>query len=222
MRPVGLVPAAGYATRLGELSGSKEALDVRGRPVLDYLVERLRAADCADVRVVTRADKRDVVELAGALGATVVIGRPHDVAGSLLLAADGLEPETPVLFGFPDTIWEPVDGFVRLLGGLGPGVDAVLGLFRTPDLTRSDVAVVGEAGLVTAVQVKPERPASDVIWGCAATTAGVLGGLRGVREPGLLFDRLARAGRVAGVHLSDRWLDVGTPEALLRARSLLD
>jgi glucose-1-phosphate thymidylyltransferase len=222
LRPVGLVPAAGYATRLAGLEGSKEAADVRGRPVLDYLLERLRAAGCAEVRLVTRPEKRDVVELAGERDATVVLGRPASVSESLLLAAEGLAPGTPVLFGFPDTIWAPVDGFARLLARLGPDVDAVLGLFRTPDLTRSDVTVVDEAGLVTAVQVKPDAPASDLIWGCAATTAAVVGRLAEADEPGELFDRLARTGRVAGVHLSDEWLDVGTPEALRRARSLLD
>jgi glucose-1-phosphate thymidylyltransferase len=222
LRPVGLVPAAGYGTRLAGLDGSKEALDVRGRPVLDYLLERLRRAGCADVRVVTRPEKRDVIELAGARDATVVLGRPASVSASLLLAVEGIAPETPVLFGFPDTIWAPVDGFARLLERLGPDLDVVLGLFRTPDLTRSDVAVVDEAGFVTAVQVKPDEPASDLIWGCAATTSALVGRLADVAEPGELFDRLARARRVAGLYLSDEWLDVGTPEALRRARSLLD
>ena len=222
MTAVGLVPAAGFATRLGGLTGSKEALDVRGRPVLDHLVERMHRAGCSDVRVVTRPEKADVVELARARKATVVLGRPASVSESLLLAAAGLDPAARVVFGFPDTIWEPVDGFARLLARLEADVDAVLGLFRTADLTRSDVAVVDESGRVTAVQVKPDRPASDLIWGCAATTAGVIGQLRDVAEPGFLFDRLARAGRVAGVFLSDEWLDVGTPDALRRARSLLD
>jgi NDP-sugar pyrophosphorylase family protein len=72
------------------------------------------------------------------------------------------------------------------------------------------------------VQVKPVEPASDLIWGCAATTASVVGRLTDAAEPGELFDRLARAGRVAGIYLSDEWLDVGTPEALQRARSLID
>jgi glucose-1-phosphate thymidylyltransferase len=216
--PVGLVPAAGLATRLSGLTGSKEAVEICGRPVLDYLVERLHRAGCADLRVVTRPEKRDVAELARARGATVVLGRPASVSESLLLAAEGLDPAARVVFGFPDTIWEPVDGFARLLARLEPDVDAVLGLFRTPDLTRSDVAVVDESGRVTAVQVKPERPASELIWGCAATTAGVIEQLRGVDEPGLLFGGLASAGRVAGVFLSDEWLDVGTPDALRRAR----
>jgi NDP-sugar pyrophosphorylase family protein len=216
--PVGLIPAAGHATRLGLGGGSKEALEVRGRPLLVYLLERMRRAGCAEIRVVTRPEKRDVAELARAGGAEVVLGRPASVAASLLLAVDGLEPDRRVVLGFPDTIWEPADGFVLLLERLGPDVDVVLGLFRTPDLTRSDVVALGDEGLVTAVQIKPEHPASDLIWGCAATTAAVLGRLRDVHEPGELFDRLARTGRVAGVHLSDEWLDVGTPDALERAR----
>lgn len=222
MTVVGLVPAAGYATRLGSAAGSKEAVEVGGRPLLDYLLERMRAAGCSEIRVVTRPDKRDVAELARARGATVVLGRPDHVSRSLLLAAEGLEPNARVLLGFPDTIWEPVDGLVRLLERLDEDADVVLGLFRTPDLTRSDVAMVDEDGFVTAVQVKPERPASDLIWGCAATTAALLEGLHAVPEPGLLWDSLAHSRRVAGVFLSDVWLDAGTPEALRRARALLD
>ena len=45
MRLVGVLPAAGHAERLQPLDGSKELLEIRGRPVLDYAVERLRAAD---------------------------------------------------------------------------------------------------------------------------------------------------------------------------------
>lgn len=220
--PIGLVPAAGLASRLGGLQSSKEALEVGQRPVLDFLLERMRRAGCAQIRLVTRPEKRDVAELARERGATVVVGRPADVSESLLLAAAGLDAATPVVFGFPDTIWQPVDGFAPLLDRLAPDVDVVLGLFRTPDLMRSDVAVMDETGLVSAVQVKPARPASDLIWGCAATTVGVLERMRGLREPGVALDGLARGGRVAGVYLSDQWLDIGTPEALRSARSLLD
>ena len=43
MAIVGLIPAAGYATRLaGSVTGSKEVQVVRGRPVMAYLVDRLR------------------------------------------------------------------------------------------------------------------------------------------------------------------------------------
>jgi len=39
---VGVIPAAGHAIRLQPLSGSKELLEIGGRPVMDYLVERMR------------------------------------------------------------------------------------------------------------------------------------------------------------------------------------
>ena len=39
MAIVGVIPAAGHATRLQPLSGSKEVLAVDGKPVIDYLVQ---------------------------------------------------------------------------------------------------------------------------------------------------------------------------------------
>ena len=42
-RIIGVVPAAGYARRLQPLDRSKEVLEVKGRPVLDYLLDRMRA-----------------------------------------------------------------------------------------------------------------------------------------------------------------------------------
>jgi glucose-1-phosphate thymidylyltransferase len=213
---VGVVPAAGGAVRLQPLSCSKEVLPVGGRPVLDYLVERMRAAPCDEVRVVVRPEKRDVAERAAALGARVVEGHPPSVADSLLLGMEGLAPDDVVLFGFPDSIWDPVDGFARLLAELGEEREVVLGLFSTHDLERSDVVVLGEPDRITEIHVKPERPPSELIWGCLAARVGALAGLRGFTEPGRYLDGLARAGRVHGVRFGTQFVDIGTPEALAR------
>ncbi|HEX7254644.1 MAG TPA: NTP transferase domain-containing protein [Gaiellaceae bacterium] len=217
MRIVGVVPAAGLATRLQPLETAKELLDVGGRPVIDYLLERLRAAAADEIRVVTRPDKLDVAEHARRAGATVILGTPDSPAESFALGLAGLDEDDIVLLGFPDTIWEPVDGFATLLEALGKD-DAALGLFRTPDLTRSDVVVV-DGDRVTRIAVKPARPPSDLIWGCAAVRRRALAGLAEQREAGVLLDALAKLGRVRGVHLSDSWLDIGTPEALAAARA---
>ena len=217
---VGIIPAAGRALRLGPQPASKEVLPVRGRPVMDHLVERLREAAPDELRVVTRPEKEDVIEHARALGATVVLGDPAHVGASLALGLAGLAPTDEVLFGFPDTLWEPRDGFVRVLGALRAGADVALGLFRTEELQRSDVVRLGPGGAVLEIAVKPARPAGELIWGCAATRAEVLAGLARVPEPGVLFDDLVRRGRpVQGVRLSAEWLDIGTPDALRRARS---
>jgi NDP-sugar pyrophosphorylase family protein len=215
---VGLVPAAGHARRLGPQPASKEVLPVRGRPVMDFLFDRLRAARPDRIRVITRPAKQDVAHHARKLGAELVLGEPPDVAQSLLLGLVGLDPDDEVLVGFPDSIWEPPDGFARLVALLRDGGHEVaLGLFRAPDPERSDVVVLGAQGLVCGVEIKPPEPASDLIWGCCAARASALAGLERQHEPGLLFDALAAEGRVAGLELSDQWTDVGTPEALREA-----
>ena len=214
MAIVGVIPAAGYATRLGPLPCSKEVLRVGGRPMIEYLVERMRLAPATEIRVVTRPEKRDVAREARRLGATVIEGRPGTVAESVLLGLGGLGREDVVLLGFPDSLWEPVDGFPKLVEALVAGTDVVLGCFRSKELERSDVVIVDEGGGVRAVQVKPARPASGVVWGCCAARARVLRDLTAHAEPGELFDRLAREGLVRGVVFASEFVDVGTPEAL--------
>jgi glucose-1-phosphate thymidylyltransferase len=216
LKVVGVVPAAGRARRLQPLPCSKEVLRVGGRPVLDYLVERMRAASCDEVRVVTRPEKHDVVERATELGALVLEGHPPSVAHSLLLGMDGLARDDVVLFGFPDSIWEPVDGFARLLAALGEEDEVVIGLFSTQELERSDVVVLQGSDRVAEIHVKPERPPSDLVWGCLAGRVGVLEGVRGHDEPGSYLDALAREGRVRAISFGTEFVDIGTPQALQR------
>jgi dTDP-glucose pyrophosphorylase len=217
MALIGIIPAAGLGTRMQPSDGSKEVLPVRGRPVIDYIVERMLAARPDELRVVTRPEKDDVEKRARELGAAVITGRPASVSESILLGATGLRPADRVLVGFPDTIWEPGDGFVQLLAALSGDVEVALGLFRTAELTRSDVVTVSD-GRVSGVHPKPEEPVSDLVWGCFAARAGALRGLAHHREPGHHFDELARAGRaVAAVDFETRFVDVGTPASYAEA-----
>ena len=217
---VGLIPAAGHGTRLGLADGSKELVEVHGRPVMDLLVERMRVAAPDELRVITRPEKRDLVAHAEALGARVVAGHPPDVARSLLLGVDGLADDDVVMWGFPDSIWQPGDGFAQLLAVLrAEGPDVVLGLFRGDEPERADVVTVDADGWVTGVHVKPDDPPGDRIWGIAVARVGALAGLAEVAEPGHLVDRLSRERRVAARFLSERWTDIGTPEALAAARA---
>jgi dTDP-glucose pyrophosphorylase len=221
---VGVIPAAGYATRLQPLVGSKEVLPVRGKPMLDHVVGRMLAGGCDRLRVVTRPEKEDVIAHAGALGAEVVLAHPETVGASFFAGMAGLADEDIVLIDFPDTIWEPVDGFVRLVEAVRAGCDVALGLFRidAADLPRSDVVVRGGDGRIERVDVKPAAPASEWIWGCAAGRASVWSGLGGTDWPGGYIDSLCRAGRdLHAIEISESWIDVGTPATLERARSFL-
>jgi glucose-1-phosphate thymidylyltransferase len=213
MRTIGVVPAAGFARRLQPLTCSKEMLVVHGRPVMDVLLDRLVAAPCDEIRVVTRPEKRDVAVHAAARGAVVVEAVPRCVTESVLAGIAGTEDSDLVAFGFPDTIWEPLDGFSRLRAGLDVDVDAVLGIFRSDEPARSDTVGV-EGDRVVWIDVKASRPRSDLVWGCAVARVHVLRAGAEEPEPGHHLDTLARLGRVAAVRLVDPFVDIGTPERL--------
>jgi glucose-1-phosphate thymidylyltransferase len=220
---VGVIPAAGYATRLGRRPTPKELIEVGGRPLVDYLVERLRAAPCDELRVVTRPEKVGMVVHGSAVGATVVLAHPENVARSLALGLHDLDDEDIVCFGFPDCLWEPVDGFASLVAAVEDGAEIALGLFRTNEPESYDPVVLAEAGALTGrverVEVKPSRASSNLTWGCAAGRVSALRGLERERDPGQYFASRCRDGNVWGQWLSDTWIDLGTPERLAAAEA---
>jgi glucose-1-phosphate thymidylyltransferase len=211
---IGVIPAAGSAQRLQPLACSKEVYPVRGRAVMDYLVERMQAASCSEFRVVTRPDKRDVVAHAKELGALVIEAEPASLAESIVVGLQGLDEGNVVLLGLPDTIWEPIDGFVSLLGQLGEGAPAVLGVFESDEPERSDVVMLDRSGLVQSVHVKEARPPGRLVWGCAAARVDAFAGLEHHWEPGQHFAALAAAGRLRAVRFPGKMIDIGTPAAL--------
>jgi glucose-1-phosphate thymidylyltransferase len=215
---VGLIPAAGYATRLQPLPCSKEILPIDGRPVMDYVIDRMRIAGCTEVRVVTRAEKTDVIAHADEIGATVVLAQPTTPSESFVAGMAGLAPEDVVLIGWPDTLWEPEDGYVPLVQAVEEGREIALGLFQTPDLERSDVLSFDGSGRITGIHIKPTEPPSTWIWGCAAARMRALTGLEREEWPGSFFNSLCQNGMdLYAVRLSDVWLDIGTKEALEQA-----
>lgn len=189
---------------------------------MDYLVDRMREGGCTRLRVVTRPDKEDVIAHCGLLGAEVVLAHPTNVSESFLAGMDGLARDAIMLIGFPDTLWEPADGYRPLVQAVHDGCDVALGLFRIPasDLSRSDVVVFEDDGKVTRIDVKPVAPESAWIWGCAAAPVRTMAGLARAEWPGGYFDLLCQEGHdVHGIPLSDAWLDIGTREALREAET---
>ncbi len=219
MAIVGIIPAAGYALRLQPLDGSKEMLEVEGRPVIDYLVERMRVGGCDELRVVTRPEKEDVVSYAEEVGAAVVPAHTANINESFAAGVASLDDEDIALLGFPDSLWEPVDGYRRLVEAVQGGEEVALGLFETPGLEGSDYLRLDASGRIERIEIKPANPPSDWIWGAAAARVRALEGLQQEEWPSAVMNgRLDRGLGLHAVPLSSAYLDIGTQSSLRRAR----
>jgi len=231
VQATGILPAAGYATRLaGLVNGSKELLTVAGRPVIEHSAAAMQSSGVDEVRVVTRPAKQDLSTYARSRGWTVITAEPPTAAASVLLGLDGLPQDAAVLVAFPDTVFDAADPFNLLLQQLTGDVDAVLGLFHSPVPSAGDVVDVdwtpgpssagSRVGVVRRVEPKLADPTTDLIWSLLAARRRALDGLEHVSEVGHLLDELAQTGRVRGVLLPGRLLDIGTPAGLAEGLTL--
>jgi glucose-1-phosphate thymidylyltransferase len=196
---VGLIPAAGRATRLAPFRYPKELLPIgyeltpqggaRPRAVAEYGVEAIKAAGIDHMFFVVAPWKLDVVTYFGdgaQFGVSVgylyqeeARGLPHavDIAYPWI---DGRH----VALVLPDTIVTPADALARLRTRyLDTGADLALAVFPTEQAWRLGPVVLS-GGKVERVLDKPRGPAPANTWGAA---------IWGERFAGLLHESLAQA-----------------------------
>jgi glucose-1-phosphate thymidylyltransferase len=185
--PVGVIPGGGTATRLAPLPCSKELLPIgfratpngpRPKVVASYLIDSFTEAGVREVFWLLDRAKTDVMSYFGSgeafgtrLAYVAVDGSP-----SVVHTVDGARAflrERPVLFGFPDIIFEPAALARRVWERLrGGGADVVLGAVPAPPEQIADRVRVGPAGRVLEVRVKPlDSPWPDA-WILAAWAPG--------------------------------------------------
>ena len=207
-RPVvGVIPAAGRASRLAPLPCSKELLPIgvqvgppsaRGRPKVasQYLLEQMREAGARRVFFVVREDKLDIPRYWGdgaRLGLSIgylMMGDPYGPPFSVAQAAPFVG-EATVAFGFPDILVWPGDALARTVDALhAGGADLALGLLRVPAQVPVDVVGLDDAGRVIRLATKEERPARG---------AADLGYLLAAWAPSFTRFLVAEVGRLGGI-----------------------
>lgn len=204
-RPVvGLITAAGRATRLAPLPCSKEVLPVgcrrdprdgrpRPKPLVHYLVDQMRGAGAGRLFVVLREGKWDVARaLSGDAGHDLPTafltmrapwGPPFTAAEVAPFAADAT-----VLYGFPDVLVHPPDALAQVRARLdATGADMVVGCIPLGRAGgHGDLVRRGADGRVVELVAKehaPPRGPDDWTWALAAW---------GPRFTGFLADEVAR------------------------------
>jgi glucose-1-phosphate thymidylyltransferase len=231
-----LVLAAGYATRLYPLTldKPKALLPVGGRPMLDYVLERLQAMGVDETIVVTNAKFTPHFEewAAGRDGVTVVndgttsnddrLGAIGDIG--FVLEELGVDDDLVVVAG-DNLFGEDVSGFAVY----GREVDApVLAVHDVGDLSRmheyNQIEVDGE-GRIVFFEEKPANPRSTLT-GVALyfypqrmlpQIREYLDSGNNPDQPGRLVEWLYPRTSVYTWRLPGEWYDIGSAETLEEA-----
>jgi glucose-1-phosphate thymidylyltransferase len=241
-----VILAAGYATRLAPLTDSipKPLLPLAGRPMLDYLLERVEAVEDIDgVYVVTNA--RFAGDFAawgsqrsGRFGVHVLndgttsnedrLGAIGDIRFAIEEA--GLAGEELLVVAGDNLIEYSFEDFVRFWRGKGDGAAIAVHRITDPELIKHyGVAELDADDRVVGLEEKPAEPRGDL----AATAAylyrpedaALIGPYLDEGNPpdapGNFVVWLYARAPVYGFRFEGGWMDIGDPEQLLEADNRL-
>jgi glucose-1-phosphate thymidylyltransferase len=185
---VGLVPAAGHASRITPLPCSKELYPIgfrkvdgadglRPKVVSHYLLEKMRLAGVRKAYIILRQGKWDIpsyfgdgtmVDMnLGYLMMRLPFGAPYT-----LDQAYSFVRHSVVVFGFPDIVFENDEAFVKLLDRLASTeADVVLGLFPVQSPWTMDMVELGNNDEVRSIVIKPPATDLEYVWIIAVWTS---------------------------------------------------
>ncbi|MFO1206888.1 MAG: NTP transferase domain-containing protein [Burkholderiales bacterium] len=174
-RIVGLIPAAGRATRLGEMPWSKELLPVgfqpgagevhpQPKPVAQYLVEQMKRAGCGELFFIVRRGKWDIADYFGdgrRFGLDIGYLIVHEPWGPpfTLNQAVPFVGDATVVVGFPDILIHPPDALAQTVARLdATAADVVVGIFPAPPEDACDLVQSDASGRVLRLVPKEDDP----------------------------------------------------------------
>ena len=220
---------------------------LRPKAVCHYLLEKMRLAGITRAYIVLREGKWDIPAYLGDgimlnmhlayLMMRLPFGVPYTLDQAYPFVQDDL-----VAFGFPDVTFQPDDAFVRLLARQATtNADVVLGLFPTDQPQEMDMVDLDEDGRIRLIVIKPPQTHLHYTWIIAVWTPvftrfmhEYLTAIQNVNEQDgagnntpeqreLFVGDVIQAAihndlRVEAVLFpDDTYLDIGTPDDLVRA-----
>ena len=177
---IGLIPAAGYATRLENLPCSKEIYplfangknkQVKDYPVSKCLIDAYRKAGIKDIHMIIREGKEDICEKLGngdAYGVKINYSYTHIPYGPAYTVdqAYTLYSDKYIALGFPDILFKPHNAYTRLIEKQqDTNADVVLGLFRVANPQKTDMVKFNEKGIIQSIDIKPKE--TNLLWAWA-------------------------------------------------------
>ena len=229
-----MVMAAGLGKRMRPLTATrpKPLVEVAGKPLIDHVFDRLRAAGVqrAVVNVHYLADALEAHLQRRQFGIDIVISDERAQlmeTGGGLVQARALIGDEPFLTVNSDNLWidGPMDAIRQLAAAWDDAaMDALL--LMVPHAWAHCHGGLGDfhlnpAGRITGRR-KPGRPAPFVWTGVQMLSPRLIADWpTGPFSTNIFWDRAIAARRAFGIVHNGLWFDVGTPTAIDRAEAIL-
>jgi glucose-1-phosphate thymidylyltransferase len=175
MEIIGLVPAAGFASRLGSIPCSKEVYPLLNSSgeltvISTHLLRYYNLAEIRNVFFIIRKGKWDIPDYfgdgslfdlnIGYLIMNVSYGTPFTLNHAYHFAKDKI-----VALGFPDILFEPENAFAQLKEHFQKdSSDIVLGIAQSENYMRSDMVDFDQDGEINEIVIKQNRPDLKYGW----------------------------------------------------------
>ncbi|MBI4905052.1 MAG: NTP transferase domain-containing protein [Acidobacteria bacterium] len=229
-----VILAAGKGTRMGDLTRDipKPMLPVGGKPILEHVLDRLRAAGVGEILLVVGYYGDEIRRHFADYPLPIVFKEQKVVNGTG--AAAGLARDfagrDPFLLTFGDILCSVAD-YHGLFAALDEAADGVLGAKYVDDPWQGAAIYVEDERVVRVIE-KPPRGTSLTHWNSAGLYVfrsvlfdelrTVPLSVRGEYELTSAVEQLIAHGRTLRLYgVQEGWLDVGRPEDLQKAEGLV-
>jgi dTDP-glucose pyrophosphorylase len=227
-----VVLAAGRGTRMREMTAQrpKPMLEVRGKPVLQYIVEGLRDAGVFDILIVVGYHAEEVQNFFGdgsryKIAIQYATQTVQDGTGRVVELARDFAGLSPFVLSYGDILVEP--GNYKRIVDLDDGIEAIVTVIRGEDVSKGGAVFVNKQLEVTDICEKPQAGEATSSWynaglyafrpGIFEFTAKLKPSPRGEYELTDAIRSLAHSGKkVQALELIGAWADVRDPEVLAR------
>jgi dTDP-glucose pyrophosphorylase len=222
-----VILAAGRGTRMGTITQSipKPMVPIRGRPMLEHILERLTAAGVARFVIVV-GYQREAIEdhfRGTKFRIDFCVQEPVNGTGSAALLARPYVADAPFLLTFGDILCDPQE-YTHAMERLDGETEAVLAVKAVADPWQG-AAVYSDNEIVTRIIEKPPKGTSTTHWNSAGFycfrprifdyLAELEPSIRNEYELTSALDAMLADGRRLKISaIEGEWRDVGRPEDL--------
>jgi UDP-N-acetylglucosamine diphosphorylase / glucose-1-phosphate thymidylyltransferase / UDP-N-acetylgalactosamine diphosphorylase / glucosamine-1-phosphate N-acetyltransferase / galactosamine-1-phosphate N-acetyltransferase len=229
--------AAGRGTRMREMTADlpKPMLEVRGKPVLQYIVEGLREAGVIRFLIIV-GYRADAVQNFFGDGSRYNIEIQYatqlvqDGTGRVVELARNFVDESPFILGYGDILVAP-ENYKRVVD-LGKDFEAFISVTSGEDVSKGGAVFLNDDFELVDLREKTESAEKSSRWYNAGLyafrpsifefTAKLKPSPRGEYELTDAIRELAQSGKkVKGLELTGLWADVRDPEILARLNQAL-